>query len=41
MLGNALEKFEKAEPEWSDFVRWVAYAVIVASVVTFLSTALD
>ena len=41
MLANPLEKFENAKPEWSDFVRWAAYAVIVASVVTFLSTALD
>jgi hypothetical protein len=40
MLGNPLEKFGNAKPEWSDFVRWAAYAVVV-SVVTFLSTALD
>ena len=42
MSSNPLEKFERqAEPAWLGFARWAGYAVIVASVVTFLIAALE
>ena len=37
MFSNPLEKFERqAELAWLGFARWAGYAVIVASVITFL-----
>jgi len=42
MFSNPLEKFERqAEPAWQGFARWGGYAVITASVVTFLIAALE
>jgi hypothetical protein len=42
MFSNPLEKFDRqAEPAWLGFARWAGYAVIVASVVTFLIAALE